>query len=48
MLTDKCYTKRYKQLLEEINNHPYKKELINIMYNQLQDDKGDVISMTKY
>ena len=32
------YSRRYNTLLRDISVHPHKDELLNIMYQQLQDD----------
>ena len=32
------YTRRYNTLLRDISIHPHKDELLNIMYQQLQED----------
>ena len=36
------YSRRYDTLLRDISIHPYKDELLNIMYQQVQDDFAEV------
>ena len=38
MATNKTYERRLDQLLEEINNHAHKAELIKLMSQQLLED----------
>ena len=33
----KTFNRRYEQLLQQIQNHPHKDELVNIMLQQMQD-----------
>ena len=41
-MNKKTFTKRYDTLLRDISIHPYKDELLNIMYQQVQDDCAEV------
>ena len=36
------YTRRYDNLVKEIPIHPHKDEILDIMYQQLQDDSDKV------
>ena len=36
------YSRRYDTLLRDISVHPHKDELLNIMYQQVQDDCEEV------
>ena len=36
------YSRRYDTLLRDISVHPHKDELLNIMYQQVQDDCAEV------
>ncbi len=36
------YTRRYDNLVKEISIHPHKDEILDIMYQQLQDDSDKV------
>lgn len=36
------YTRRYDKLVKEISIHPHKDEILDIMYQQLQDDSDKV------
>ena len=44
------YTRRYNTLLRDISIHPHKDELLNIMYQQLQEDvdTGTIIKKPTY
>ena len=33
----KTFKRRYEQLLQQIQNHPHKDELVNLMLQQMQD-----------
>ena len=35
---------RYQELIRDIKNHAHKDELIELMYNQIQDDEYKVIN----
>ena len=37
-MTDSTYEFLVESLIEEINSHPHKDELIKLMFDQLQDD----------
>ena len=37
-MTEKTFNIRKAELLRDINKHPHKDELLNIMQQQLQDD----------
>jgi len=41
-MNSKTFNKRYDTLLRDISIHPYKDELLNIMYQQVQDDCAEV------
>jgi len=41
-MNSKTFNKRYDTLLRDISIHPYKDELLNIMYQQVQDDFAEV------
>ena len=41
-MNDTTYTRRYNTLLRDISVHPHKDELLNIMYQQVQDDCAEV------
>jgi len=37
-MNSKTFNKRYNTLLRDISVHPHMEELLNIMYQQVQDD----------
>ncbi len=37
-MNEQNYTRKLKQFVIELNNHPYKSELLNIMTEQVADD----------
>ena len=39
------YSRRYNTLLRDISVHPHKDELLNIMYQQLQDENADTAKL---
>ena len=39
-MNKKTYTRRSDQLLQQIQNHPHKDELLNIMLAQMTDSKN--------
>ena len=39
-MNEKTYSRRYDTLLRDISIHPHKDELLQIMYQQLQDDES--------
>ena len=39
-MNKKTYTRRSDQLLQQIQNHPHKDELLNIMLEQMTDSKN--------
>ena len=39
-MNKKTYTRRSDQLLQQIQNHPHKDELLNIMLEQLTDSNN--------
>ena len=41
------YARRYDTLLRDISVHPHKDELLNIMYQQLQDDVDTSTTLPK-
>ena len=41
-MNSKTFNKRYDTLLRDISVHPHKDELLNIMYQQVQDDCAEV------
>ncbi len=45
-MNDTTYTRRYNTLLRDISVHPHKDELLNIMYQQLQDENADTVKTT--
>ena len=42
-MNKQTYTRRYNTLLRDISIHPYKDELLELMYQQIQDD--DAVSV---
>ena len=43
-MTEKTFNIRKAELLRDINKHPHKKELLNIMQQQLVDDNVIVVT----
>ena len=41
------YTRRYNTLLRDISIHPHKDELLNIMYQQLQEDEVNAANLCR-
>ena len=41
-MNKRTYAIRYAELLRDIRKHPHKDELLNIMYQQVQDDCAEV------
>ena len=41
------FSRRYDTLLRDISVHPHKDELLNIMYQQLQDENADNVKPTR-
>ena len=41
-MNKKTFSRKYDTLLRDISIHPYKDELLNIMYQQVQDDCAEV------
>ena len=41
-MNENTYSRRYDTLLRDISVHPHKDELLNIMYQQVQDDCAEV------
>ena len=41
------YTRRYDNLLKEIFIHPHKDEIVNIMYQQIQDELDTPTKLSK-
>lgn len=41
-MNENTYLRRYDSLLRDISVHPHKDELLNIMYQQVQDDCAEV------
>ena len=41
-MNKKTFLRRYNRLLRDISVHPHKDELLNIMYQQVQDDCAEV------
>lgn len=39
-MNKKTFTRRYNSLLRDISIHPHKDELLQLMYNQIQDDNS--------
>ena len=37
-MRSKTFNRRYNNLLREISIHPHKDEILNLMYQQVQDD----------
>jgi len=37
-MNDATYTRRYDNLIKNISIHPHKDEILNLMYQQVQDD----------
>ena len=37
-MKEQTFNKRLNQLVTLVNNHPYKRELLNIMQQQLEED----------
>ncbi len=46
-MNKKTYTRRYNTLLRDISIHPHKDELIELMYQQIQDDAADNAKSSK-
>ena len=46
-MNTKTYSRRYNSLLRDISIHPHKDELLQIMYQQLQDDNADSVRAGK-
>lgn len=46
-MNQKTYSRRYDTLLRDISVHPHKDELLNIMYQQLQDDVDTSTTLPK-
>lgn len=46
-MTKKTLNRRVTQLVTELNNHPYKEELLNIMQQQMLEDTVIVDTNTK-
>ena len=42
----KTYTRRSNELLQQIQNHPHRDELLNIMLQQLVDEEKTIASIT--
>ena len=42
-MNKKTYTRRSAQLLQQIQNHPHKDELLNIMLEQMTDSNNTYI-----
>ena len=45
-MNENTYSRRYNTLLRDISVHPHKDELLNIMYQQLQDENADTVKLT--
>tara|TARA_B100001248_G_scaffold256251_1_gene237026 strand:- start:7279 stop:7440 length:162 start_codon:yes stop_codon:yes gene_type:complete len=41
-MNKKTFSRRYDTLLRDVSIHPHKDELLNIMYQQVQDDFAEV------
>ena len=46
-MKSKTFYTRYDTLLRDISVHPHKDELLNIMYQQLQDDVDTSTTLSK-
>ena len=46
-MNKKTFTKRYDTLLRDISVHPYKEELLNLMYQQVQDDVDTASTLSR-
>ena len=46
-MNSKTLYRRYNTLLRDISIHPHKDELLNIMYQQLQDDVDTSTTLPK-
>lgn len=46
-MNSKTYNRRYDRLLHDISIHPHKQELLNIMYQQVQDDVDTTTTLSK-
>ena len=46
-MNSKTLYKRYNTLLRDISNHPHKDELLNLMYQQVQDDVDTSTTLRK-
>ena len=47
LMNKKTFTKRYDTLLRDISVHPYKEELLNLMYQQVQDDVDTASTLSR-
>lgn len=39
-MNETTYTRRFNELLQKIQNHPHKEEIVNIMSQQMLDSKN--------
>ena len=46
-MNDKTYSRRSAQLLQQIQLHPHKEELLNLMYQQVQDELDTPTTLSK-
>ena len=46
-MNSKTFNKRYDALLRDISIHPHKDELLNLMYQQVQDDVDTSSTLSK-
>ena len=46
-MNETTYTRRYNKLYNDISIHPHKDELLQIMYQQLQDENAESSKSSK-
>ncbi len=46
-MNSKTFNRRYNNLLRDISIHPHKDEILNIMYQQVQDEVDTPTTLSK-
>ena len=46
-MNEKTYTRRYNKLYNDISIHPHRDELLELMYQQIQDDDAVSVKPSK-
>ena len=46
-MNSKTFNRRYNNLLRKISIHPHKDELLNLMYQQVQDDVDTTTTLSR-